>query len=120
MTYEEWRVAAVTTIYKETIEELVRKEYKKGQPTILLLPGGMGSELRRSDRRYQGQSATRTKRSRWIGKSCVTTHPFRKAAGVRAMAPFHPGQIGTPGHRGTTSTIQASRSMRSWPKTGRY
>ena len=56
MTYEEWRVAAVREIYANTIKDLVGKKYRKDRPTVVLLPGGMGSELRRSDMRYEGQS----------------------------------------------------------------
>lgn len=56
MTYEEWRVAAIREVYADTIHNFVNKDYRKGQPTVMLLPGGMGSELRRSDMRYEGQS----------------------------------------------------------------
>lgn len=55
MTYEEWRVAAVKSVYTRTIERLMR-HYRKGQPTIVLLPGGMASRLLQSRERYEGQS----------------------------------------------------------------
>jgi len=68
MNYEEWRVAAVKGVYTRTINDLV-KRYQKNEPTIVLLPGGMGSQLLQSDERYHGQSEVPIPRDPiWIDK----------------------------------------------------
>jgi len=71
MTYDEWRVAAVKGVYTRTIEKLV-DDYRKDRPTIVLLPGGMGSRLLRSDERYEGRSEIPTPRNPiWIDLGIV-------------------------------------------------
>lgn len=52
MNYPVWRKHAIRNIYDSTINEFV-KCYQCGRPTIVLLPGAMGSHLERSTEAYQ-------------------------------------------------------------------
>jgi hypothetical protein len=45
--YQSWRTAALHHLYAGAIRDLVAR-YRRGRPTVVLLPGGMGSELDRS------------------------------------------------------------------------
>lgn len=56
MSYRLWRTLAIRAGYGKTVQEFVRR-YRRDRPTIVLLPGGMGSQLDRSRERYTGQSA---------------------------------------------------------------
>lgn len=47
MDYHSWRTAAMRNLYADGIRRLVAR-YRRGRPTIVLLPGGMGSQLDRS------------------------------------------------------------------------
>ena len=51
MTYEKARHSSIRDALGRRIEAFAR-HYKPGLPTIILLPGGMGSQLDRSKRRY--------------------------------------------------------------------
>ena len=44
MNYPVWRRHAIHNVYGSTISEFVDR-YQRGRPTIVLLPGGMGSHL---------------------------------------------------------------------------
>ena len=52
MNYPVWRRHAIRNIYDSTISEFVDR-YQRGCPTIVLLPGGMGTQLKRSTDAYQ-------------------------------------------------------------------
>ena len=52
MTYRDLRTRSVHNVYNSTIREFVN-HYRVGRPTIMLLPGGMGSQLDRSMEAYQ-------------------------------------------------------------------
>ena len=56
MSYKLWRAAAIRSGYARTIQNLV-KRYRRDRPTIVLLPGGMGSQLDRSRDKYNGSIA---------------------------------------------------------------
>lgn len=51
MDYQEARTVAITNSYLREINNL---RYQPGQPTIVLLPGGMGSQLDQSTRPFRG------------------------------------------------------------------
>lgn len=52
MAYHDWRTNAILSEYDEVIRNFV-DGYKFSRPTVVLLPGGMGSRLRRSSHPYQ-------------------------------------------------------------------
>ena len=52
MSYSVWRRRAILNTYNARIREFVGR-YKYGRPTVVLLPGGMGSQLNRSMEEYQ-------------------------------------------------------------------
>lgn len=47
MNYDTWRTTSIRNIYASAIRSLVAR-YHRGEPTVILLPGGMGSQLDRS------------------------------------------------------------------------
>lgn len=51
MTYNDYRKALLDTYYRRQLQDAI-DAYRPGQPTVILLPGGMGSELHRSDNAY--------------------------------------------------------------------
>lgn len=53
MSYSDWRKRLIQGKYNATINEFANG-YKLGKPTVVLLPGGMGSQLDRSVEPYQG------------------------------------------------------------------
>src|SRR5258708_17585395 len=53
MSYADARIQAARDAAKSTLDDLLAR-YQPGQPTVILLPGGMGSQLDRSDRAYAG------------------------------------------------------------------
>ena len=55
MTYEQARLAAIREAYLSQIK-LLAARYKPGARTLVLLPGGMGSELLRSPKKFSGTS----------------------------------------------------------------
>ena len=57
MGYETTRRDEIKTAYDYHIEEFARS-YKRNRPTILLLPGGMGSQIDRSKKPYIGNMAS--------------------------------------------------------------
>ena len=52
MPYNDWRTNAILGAYNEEVRDFVDK-YKAGRPTVVLLPGGMGSRLVRSSNAYE-------------------------------------------------------------------
>jgi hypothetical protein len=52
MSYESARALEIQDAYARRVEDFVR-EYRPGKPSIILLPGGMGSQLDRSDEPYE-------------------------------------------------------------------
>ena len=52
MSYSDWRKSLIYNMYNATIREFVTR-YQPGWPTVVLLPGGMGSQLDRSMEAYQ-------------------------------------------------------------------
>ena len=59
MSYSVWRRRAILNTYNARIREFVGR-YKYGRPTVVLLPGGMGSQLNRSMEAYQSYYAQPT------------------------------------------------------------
>ena len=59
MSYSVWRRRAILNMYNARIREFVSR-YKNGRPTVVLLPGGMGSQLNRSMEAYQSLYAQPT------------------------------------------------------------
>lgn len=55
MSYDQWRAIAIRNVYASTIKALM-EEYRPGRPTVVLLPGGMGSQLDRSLVPYTGRN----------------------------------------------------------------
>ena len=53
MTYRTARNRSIRDALGRRIEDFARR-YRPGEPTVVLLPGGMGSQLDRSQRRYRG------------------------------------------------------------------
>ena len=49
MSYDSTRKKEIRDAHGRQIEEFARS-YQKGRPTVLLLPGGMGSQIDRSDK----------------------------------------------------------------------
>jgi hypothetical protein len=56
MSYDSTRKKEIRDAHGRQIEEFARS-YQKGRPTVLLLPGGMGSQIDRSDKPYAGQAS---------------------------------------------------------------
>jgi pimeloyl-ACP methyl ester carboxylesterase len=52
MSYENWRQREIVNIVKSNIGRFIQN-YDHDKPTIVLLPGGMGSQLDRSQRHYR-------------------------------------------------------------------
>jgi hypothetical protein len=57
MGYEDTRRNEVKAAHNRNIEEFART-YKRNRPTILLLPGGMGSQIDRSQKPYTGNPSS--------------------------------------------------------------
>ena len=55
MTYNKIRNRAIRDALGRRIEDFARR-YRPGSPTVVLIPGGMGSQLDRSQRRYRGKA----------------------------------------------------------------
>ncbi len=55
MTYDQARRRAIRDALGSRIEHFARS-YRPGEPTVVFLPGGMGSQLDQSKKRYQGTS----------------------------------------------------------------
>ena len=51
MSYEDWRTRAIRNVSSMTIRDFLAR-YRRGRPTVVLLPGGMGSQLDRSLEAY--------------------------------------------------------------------
>ena len=56
MSYEQWRMTAVRNVYSQTVSNLL-SNYDPTSPTIVLLPGGMGSQLDQSLDTYRNAGA---------------------------------------------------------------
>lgn len=56
MSYDSARKKEIRDAHDRHIEEFARS-YKRNRPTILLLPGGMGSQIDRSDKPYTGHAS---------------------------------------------------------------
>ncbi|MDX1708686.1 MAG: hypothetical protein R3274_08815 [Desulfobacterales bacterium] len=56
MTYESARRKEIRQAHGRQIEEFART-YRKSKPTILLIPGGMGSQIDRSKKPYKGAAS---------------------------------------------------------------
>lgn len=48
MSYQDWRTRAIRSVSSMVVGDFVNR-YRPGRPTVVLLPGGMGSQLDRSD-----------------------------------------------------------------------
>lgn len=59
MSYSVWRRRAILNTYNARIREFVGR-YQSGRPTVVLLPGGMGSQLNQSMEEYQSSYAQPT------------------------------------------------------------
>lgn len=55
MDYQVWRRHSITSAYDKIIKDFLG-DYNSGQPTVVLLPGGMGSQLSRSEKPYNEKS----------------------------------------------------------------
>jgi len=47
MSYQDWRTRAIRNVSSMVVGEFVNR-YRRGRPTVVLMPGGMGSQLDRS------------------------------------------------------------------------
>ncbi len=56
LTYDRARALTLRAIYNRLVDELVRA-YRPGYKTVILLPGGMGSQLDRSIKKFSGGSS---------------------------------------------------------------
>ena len=56
MSYDSTRKKEIRDAHDRHIEEFARS-YKRNRPTILFLPGGMGSQIDRSDKAYAGNAS---------------------------------------------------------------
>ncbi len=54
MDYDVGRVSAIQSAYLGIIKDFLPR-YRRGQPTVIMLPGGMGSQLDRSPGPFQDQ-----------------------------------------------------------------
>ena len=57
MRYEQARKRVVENVHSRRIDDFVGR-YRVGQPTIVVLPGGMGSKLTRSKKKHRDNSST--------------------------------------------------------------
>ena len=57
MDYEEYRVLSIKAVYRFHINSFLRR-FRVDRPTVILLPGGMGSELLRSDKPFPASPST--------------------------------------------------------------
>ena len=77
MSYSVWRRRAILNTYNTRIREFVGR-YKTGHPTVVLLPGGMGSQLNRSMEAYQGCCAQPTDYDTvWVDRGTFYTGKVR-------------------------------------------
>ncbi len=76
MSYESARAAAITRVHTRHLARLVA-EYRPGRPTVVLLPGAMGSALERSRRPYVDDGAPLGGYDTvWMDSGIVFDHEF--------------------------------------------
>ena len=51
MSYEQYRASLIQSYYDYQLETLM-SDFDPRRPTVILLPGGMGSQLERTERAY--------------------------------------------------------------------
>ena len=56
LSYDRARALVLRGVYSRLVDELVRG-YRPGEKTVILLPGGMGSQLDRSIKKYRDGSS---------------------------------------------------------------
>ncbi|MGR8920537.1 MAG: esterase/lipase family protein [Gammaproteobacteria bacterium] len=97
MSYETWRLKSIKKALDQQLTDLVAR-YRRGEPTLCLLPGGMGSQLIVSDRRYDPANETPDvpREVVWMDPE-ITTGDAKKLeirngrdAGGKAIAPSGP------------------------------